>query len=269
MDPNNPQDPALNPQGDPADTPPAPTPADDDNQPAAPDQPDNGGQGDEPPAPDDQPDAGAKTPDAAKPGMSRGERRIRQLSEKVKQAHQVPYQQPGGAQPSPQMPQYDDGQVVSAQQLQQDVVQTASAIAQLQVQQQLQQRDAVSNFDRDSETIPTKYEELNPENPNFTPELDEAIAQEFQERAFRPIYNQQGQVIGQQLDPSVRLADIAARHVKAARGYAAKVSADQRTRTDAAADTTAPRPGGERPAERKFEDLSLDEMRAKVGYHKV
>jgi len=266
MDPQEPQNPAQNPSA-PADTPPAPTPADDDTQPAAPDQ-DDDDQGQQPDD-DQQPDAGAQTPDTTKPGMSRGERRIRQLSEKVKQAHQPPYQQPGGVQGPPQMPQYQDGQVVSKEQLQQDVVQVASTIANLSVQQQLQQRDAVNNFDRDSESIPTKFEELNPESPNFTPELDEAIAQEFQERAFRPILNAQGQVIGHQLDPSVRLADIAARHVKGARGYAAKVSAGQQTRTDAAADTTAPRPGGERPAARKFEDLTLDEMKAKVGYHKV
>lgn len=271
MDPKDPQDPATNPAGAPTDTPPAPTPADEPkDQPAPPDQ--GGEPTDQPDQPADQPDAGELTPtDGKKPAgaMPRGERRIRQLSSKVKQAHQQPYQ-PGGQQPpSPQFPSYQPGEEVPAERLQQDVVQTASAIAELQVNRQLAQRDAVSNFERDSEVLPGKFDELNPDNDAYTPELDEAIAQEFQERAFVVVgYTQDGQPITQ-LDPRVRLGAIAERHVKAARGYAAKVSAGVQTRHDAAADTTAPKPGGDRPADRKFEDLSLDEMRAKVGYHKT
>lgn len=262
-DEDKPQNPAQ-PQGDPADTPPAPTPADDNNQPAPSDQGDDD-QGQQPASPDAQPDADQATPsDKKKP--SRGERRIRQLSEKVRQAHQPM----GGVPQSPQFPQYEPGQEVPADQLQRDVVQTADAIASIRVQQQLAQHDAVRNFEQDQKDIPKSYEELNPTSPSFTPELDEAIAQEFQERALVVVgYDQRtGQPITQ-LDPSVRLADITERHVRAARAYAAKASADMRNRVDASADTAAPRPGGERPADREFKDLSLEEMRQKIGYHKV
>jgi len=200
--------------------------------------------------------------------QERASRGIGGLEAQVKQG-QRPNQFPAGGQQSPQFPQYQPGQEVPADQLQRDVVQTASAIAEVQVSRQLAHRDAVNNFERDQETIPVKYDELNPDKPDFTPELDEAIAQEYQERAFKVVgYDNQGKPITQ-LDPSVRLSAIAERHVKAARAYAAKTAGNQRTATEAAADTTAPKPGGGKPADRKFEDLSLDEMRKKVGYHKV
>lgn len=262
MDPNDPQNPAQNPQGDPSGTPPAPSPAEPNNPPAAPD-PNDPGQQD----PDGQ-GAGAQTPDPNAPnnGVPRGQRRIQQLSEKLRQANQP--NQPISAQQSPQFPVYEDGQQVSTQQLQQDVVQTAGAIAQLQVKRELEQQSAINHFERDTELVPRKYDELNPDSPSFSPELDEAIALEYQERAFRPVYDQQGNLIGRQLDPSVRLSDIADRQMKAARAFASRSSANIRDRVNATADTTAIRPGGEKPAAKEFKDLTLEEMKAKVGYHR-
>lgn len=267
----DPQDPAQTPaQNEPAAAPAAPAapPADDNNQPA-PAAGDEGQQAAEPQQP-----AGAQTPandpNGQQPaaGGSRAERRIKQLNEKVRQATQ-PNQPFGGQQQSPQFPQYQDGQQVSSQQLQQDVVQTADAIATIRVNQQLAQRDAVNNFDRDTETIPTKFKELNKDDPSYTEELDEAIAQEFQERAFKVVgYDQQNRPITQ-LDPSVRLSDIAERHVRGARAYAAKSNGNIQTAVDSSADTTSPRPTGAKPSERPFESLSLAEMKAKVGYHRV
>lgn len=232
-----------------------------------------------PPAESQEPAAPAETPSEEQPERaqteqpeeaprpSRAEKRIKQLTEQVKQA--TPQnQQYGQQQQSPQFPKYEPGAEIPAEQLERDVVQTASAIAELQVQRQLAQRDAVHNFERDTDSIPTKYAELNPDSPSYTPELDEAIAQEYQAQAFRVIgYNQQGQPVTQ-LDPSVRLSDIAERHMRAARAYAAKASAEVRTVVDATADQAAPRPGGDKPADRKFEDLTLEEMKAKVGYFK-
>jgi hypothetical protein len=172
-------------------------------------------------------------------------------------------------QQSPQFPQYQPGQEVSPEQLQQDVVQTASAIADLQVESRFQQYDAKRNFESDVQNVPQTYSELNPDNDAYTPELDEAIAQEYQERAFRVVgVDRSGNPI-RQLDPSVRLADIAKRHVTSARALAAKLNASNQAATNAAADGTAPRPTGAKPAERPFESLSRDEQRAKLGYHKV
>jgi hypothetical protein len=212
---------------------------------------------------DSPPEAPAEpTPEEAKP--SRAERRIRQLSEKVKQASQ-PNQPVVQQNQSPQFPNYQEGQEISPQQLQQDVVQTADAIADMRVQQRLGHFQAVNNFERDQDAVPQKFAELNPDNAAFTPELDEAIALDYQERAFKVVgYDQQGQPITQ-LDPSVRLADIAERHVRSARAYAAKTSADMKTAVANAADTMAPRPGGQKPASKSFSDLSIQEMEQRLG----
>src|SRR4051812_9949487 len=96
MDPNEPQNPAQNPPAAPDSSPPAPSPAEPNNQPAAPDP----GTGDDqqpaaPATPDDQQpaDAGGQQPptdDKSPKDMSRGERRIRQLSSQVKQNAQQP-----------------------------------------------------------------------------------------------------------------------------------------------------------------------------------
>lgn len=274
MDPNqdDPNNPAQNPA--PAD-PQAPAQPADDNQDPQP-SPDQNGQ----PAGDDDGQQPAGDDDErvpqGQPQQSRQERRDQerlqrnqQLQQQVRQHNQPSYQPGYGQQQSPQFPNYSDGQVVSPQQLQQDVVQTADAIANIRVEQRFAQERAVNNFDRDQETVPAKYPELNPENGAFTPELDEAIAQEFQERAFTVVgYDNNGRPITQ-LNPQVRLADIAERHVKAARAYAAKTSADTQNRQDAVADQASPRPNGGRPAAKKFEDLTLEEMRAKVGYHRT
>lgn len=261
--------PPVTPTDEPTDQP-APTDDTDGAQPSSDDTPDDaketpsndGGEGDQEEQPQGKPGDQQRQP-------SRAERRIQQLNDKVKQANQQPYQPGQQQQQSPQFPSYQEGQEVSPEQLQRDVVQTADAIASLRVNQQLAQRDAINNFERDTESIPTKFSELNPDSPDYTPELDEAIAQDFQDRAFRVVgYDNQGNPITQ-LDPSVRLADIAARHINSARAYAQKSSADMRNKVDASADTAAPRPSGAKPAPKKFEDLSLEEMKAKLGYHKV
>lgn len=248
-----PQAPAQNPA--PAEpTPPVDTPAAPQEQPQEPV---------ETPAVDEQPLE--QQPEQEKPKPSRAERRIHQLNEKIRQ--QAQSNQLGPQQPPPQFPRYEEGQQVSPEDLQRDVVQTADAIAAIRVNQQLAQRDAVNYFERDSERLPTIYSELNPDNDTYTPELDEAIAQEYQERAFKVIgYNPQTGEPITQLDPSVRLADIAERQVKAARAYAAKTAATMRTAVSQTADETAPKLTAEPPDERRFEDLSIEEMESRLGY---
>jgi hypothetical protein len=282
VDPNDtPQAPAQN-QGAPADsTPVAPPAPDPNNQPApAPNGEESGQQ-----APVGSPnDSGAQVPSdqgGQAPAQSRQDRRnqeresrIRELSRQVKQGQQ-PNQLPAGMPNSPQFDvrQYADTEGnldinATNQAFQQNVVQTADAIATARVNQQLQQRDAVNNFERDTDNLPTKFQELNPDNPSYTPELDEAIAQEYQERAFKVVgYRPDGQPITA-LDPSVRLADIAERNVRAARALAQKLSASTNAAVAASADSAAPRPTGARPAEKPFSELTLAEMKSRVGYAK-
>lgn len=248
----------------------------DDNQDATPaaeptSQPADEGDGEQSPE-SSSPEA---TPKDEPKKPSRAERRIQQLSDKVKQVEQGTNQPAPQGPPSPQFDvrQYADPEGnVDERRINeaygQNVVQTASAIANLEVQRQLNHQRAVDYFDRDSESLPTQYEELNENSDAYTPELDESIAQEYQEKAFKVVgYDQQGRPITQ-LDPSVRLADIAKRQINSARAYAQRVSARSNAGQERAADEAAPRPTGDRPADKPFEQLSREEMKARLGYHK-
>jgi len=264
--PAEPAQPAAQPAPAPAPAEPAaPAPA----EPAAP----------APAEPGAQPTPGEGGDGQQPPQQTRQERRDQERANRqpspMQQLNQQPQQpqapnQPFGAQGSPQFPNYQPGQEVTPDQLQRDVVQTASAIANLQVQQQLQQHDAKRNLDSDIAAVPQQFEELNPDNDAYTPELDEAITQEYQERAFRIVgYDQtSGQPI-RQLDPSVRLADIAKRHVTSARALAQRMSANSQAGQQAAADQGAPRPSGTTPQEVPFEQLSREEQRKRLGYVKA
>lgn len=273
--------PQLDPQDQPAPadpaanaTPPVAEPSD--QQVPAPNGADSGN-GDQPTPAENPGDQGTPTPsdDGGQQPQpeSRQERRdresaMRKLNQERGQAAD-PNQFPGGNSTSPQFPTYREGDVVSPERLQQDVVQTASAIANLQVKQQLELRDATHQFERDQESLPTKFAELNPDPNNdlYTPELDEAIAQEYRERAFKVVgYRPDGSPI-HQLDTSVRLSTIAERQVNAARAYAKRTNANMNNAVDANADDAAPRPTGDKPSEVPFENLSRDEMRKRLGYH--
>lgn len=278
-----------------------PTPAPADAVPAAPEPQDqpapntNGDEGAQPGAVETPGEGGAPAPsdDGGQPApQSRQERRdaerqsrMQQLNSEMQQGQQ-PNQLPANYPNSPQgfdVTRYADQEGnldvnATNQAFQQSVVQTADAIASLRVEQQLAHRDAVNNFQRDTDTLPQKFPELDPNNSDlYTEDLDAAIAADFQERAFKPVINPQtGQPFMRpdgkpvmQLDTSIRLADIAERHVKAARSYAQKYSTNSNNAVNAAADSTAPRPMGAKPTEKKFEELSLAEMKAKVGYHRT
>lgn len=286
-------DPQDQPPVAPADAAPAAPPAADPvNQPAPNTNGDEGAQPAQGGAVETPPAEGAPAPsDFAAEQQSRQERRNAEREQRNRElANQV--QQGGTAsQPLPQHQQPPQGFDVTQyadqdgnldinatnQAFQQNVVQAADAIATLRVEQQLAHRDAVNNFQRDTDTLPQKFEELNPKSNLYTEDLDEAIAQDFRERAFKPVINPQtgqpfvradGQPV-MQLDTSVRLSDIAERHIKAARSYAAKSNANSNNIVDAAADSAAPRPTGAKPSEKAFGELSLAEMKARVGYHKV
>src|SRR5690606_19463216 len=97
---------------------------------------------------------------------------------------------------------FEDGREYTAQELEQRVVQAADTIADLKVRSHLSNYQAQVNLDRDVEVLPTKYPELDDSKDEFVPELVEAIEEEFKAKAFR----------NGVLDPSVRLADVAARH---------------------------------------------------------
>ena len=183
---------------------------------------------------------------------TRAERRIRDLAEENKRLREQ-YNQPLTQFNTPPQQLFEDGREYTAQELEQRVVQAANGIAQLQTKAQIDQYKAEVNLDRDTEILPTKYPELDDANKDeFVPELVEAIEEEFKMKAFRNGY----------LDPSVRLADVAERHVKAARAVAKRVSANMKNSVASTADTAALAPGGGVKQEKSLENMSYDEIEA-------
>lgn len=185
---------------------------------------------------------------------TRAEKRIRDLVEENKRLKEQSYQQPYADQ-SLQMPQYAPGEEIAPERLQQDVVQTANAIASLQTQNQIQQFEARTNLDRDVEVLPTKYPELDENSSTYNPVLEEKIEAAFKARAFK----------NGQLDPTVRLADVAQDFIDVARSAATKSSADIKNAVAKQADESAVRPTGSNKTERSFSDLSIEEMESKLG----
>ena len=195
-----------------------------------------------------------ETQDESERKPTRAERRIRDLVEENKRLKEQtnPFSSP---EPSLQFPQYEPGEEIQPERLQQDVVQTANAIAQLQTQNQIQQFEARSNLDKDVEILPTKYPELDENAPNYNPVLEEKISEAYKARAFK----------NGQLDPTVRLADVAKDFIDVARSAAKQSSAEMKNAVAKQADESAIRPTGSNKEERPFSDLSIAEMEAKLG----
>lgn len=192
-----------------------------------------------------------ETQESSERKPSRAERRIRDLSQKVKQ-YEEQSNQPFSQFQQPPQPMFEDGREYTAKELEQTMVQAANSIASLQTKAQIDQYKAEVNLDRDAEVLPTKYPELNDETDDFVPELVESIEEEFKAKAFR----------NGVLDPSVRLADVAARQVKAARAAAKKSTAAMKNAVASQADTAAVKPGAGVRQEKSIDDMSSAELEA-------
>lgn len=191
---------------------------------------------------------------------TRAEQRIRELNKKVKELEQSnqPFQ---GFQQPPQLETSDTGEV-TREQLDQYVAQAASQVSSQTVQQAIAQERAKNNFDHDVSTLPERYPEI-----EAVPGLEEKIAQEFQEKAFKVVGVDP--VTGQAqyaLDPSVRLADIAKNYVDVARAAAKQSSAATNEAVQASEDTNAIKPGSEVSTGKSLDDMSPEEIEKKYGF---
>lgn len=192
---------------------------------------------------------------------TRAERRIRDLVEQNKRLQAQNQAQVGLQQPQLNVQPPDPGQEYDsydqyAQKYQNDVVQAANTIAALQTQQQLQQFQAQQNLDRDADVLPTQYPELNPDSDEYNEAIIEAIEEDFKERAF----------VNGQLNPSVRLSDIAKRHIKVARAAAKKSSSAMKNAVAMSADTSALRPTQNTTTDKSAADMSIEEMEKRFGF---
>lgn len=188
---------------------------------------------------------------------SRAERRIRDLTSRLKEAEQQPNQSMFGQRQAPQ-PMFENGREYTAEELEQRMVQRANDISAIQTQSQLNQYKAEVNLDRDIEVIPTKFPELDDASDDYVPELVETIEEEFKAKAYR----------NGVLDPSVRLADVAASHVRAARAAAKKATAKTRASVAETQDTAAIKPGAGTKQEKSISDMTsaeIEEMMRKQG----
>lgn len=199
---------------------------------------------------------------------SRAERRIRQLAEQNKQLRSGPNQfAPSYGQPPQGL--FEPGAEYSVEDVNQRVAQAAQSIALPQVEQlrtEFETKEALRNFDSDLSVIESKFEELKEDSPNYIPELEAEISEEYQQKAYRLIGFDP--VSGQpqyRIDPSVRLADIAKRKVDFARAIATKSSADMKNAVARTADESAIKPNGSRNSDRAFKDLSIEEMESQLG----
>lgn len=192
---------------------------------------------------------------------TRAERRIRELNAKIKELESPNQVSPGVVQ-SPQLSPDEAGEI-TPEQLDQFVAQRADQVADQKVNFAIAQERAKANFEADTKTLPQEYPEI-----ESVPGLEEKIAQEFQDKAFKVVGVDP--VTGKAryaLDPSVRLADIAKNYVDVARAAAKQSSAATQTAVAETADTAAIKPSGETRQEKPLSEMSIEELEAKVGFY--
>lgn len=198
---------------------------------------------------------------------TRAERRIRQLSEENKQLRSQ-FNQPISDFKQPPQTVADLGDEITPEAYGQHVAQAAQSVVAPQIEQmrgEFETKEALSNFERDLEFIEKQYEELKEDSP-IADVLEKQITEEFKQQAYRP--SGFDPVTGKtqyRIDPSVRLADIAAQKVADARAIAEKASANIKNAVAKQADESAIRPSGSAAPDRDFKDLSIEEMEAKLG----
>lgn len=186
---------------------------------------------------------------------TRAERRIRDLVDENKRLSEQSNQLPQSFQ-APPVPVLQPGEEISQEDYQAHVVQAADAIAGLRTQQQIQNLKAEMQLERDVEILPKEYPQLDENSPEYNPVLIEKIEKAYKERAFR-----NGQV-----DPSVRLADVAKDFVEVAQSAANKSSADMKNAVARTADESALPPNSSVKADKPFAEKSIEEMEAELGY---
>lgn len=165
-------------------------------------------------------------------------------------------------QPPPQLTPNDAGEV-TPQQLDDFVAQRARQEAGQQVGFAIAQERAKANFEHDVATLAQTYPEI-----ESVPGMEERIAQEYQEKAFKVVGVDPGTGKTQYaLDPSVRLADVAKNYVDVARAAAKQSSAATNEAVADSADSAAIPPSGSAPANKPISDMSIEELTQRVGYH--
>lgn len=192
---------------------------------------------------------------------NRLERRFQKMSQKMRDLTNENQQLRGtGIPPASQAPypQYQPGQEVSLDQYQQDVVNTASAIAQLEAQklrQEITAKERVENFDRDVMLIEQRYPQLNVDSPEYDAKLSEKVANMYEKLSAK--------------SADLRLRDIVEDVMDVATRQTASSTAKVTKQVAQQAAETAVRPGAnDKPPVKSFEEKSLADMEKELGFAK-
>jgi hypothetical protein len=123
----------------------------------------------------------------------------------------------------------------------------------LQMQEMQHQRErAQDRIERESSEVVSKYDKLNPESDNFDPELSKWVSDTVFEMGKNNMNISVKKIVQGLMKP---YQSQASKEVKAQTENIAKQVSE-----------SAIRPSNAKPAEKKFEDLTLEEMEQKLGY---
>lgn len=134
------------------------------------------------------------------------------------------------------------------------------------VELKLAQREALANARNEVAEV-LNQEEFNPDSDSYNPNLEKATLRTW-ERAARVQYDADGNVVS--FDPTVSIKEIADQYKEVAESYANTKMANTSAALSKQADEGAVT-GGTKTAksERKFSELSIDEMEKQLGYAKT
>ena len=131
------------------------------------------------------------------------------------------------------------------------------------VELKLAQDRAFNNARNEVEQVLAR-EEFNPDSDSYNPNLEKAVLKTW-EKAAQVKYDENGKVTS--FDPTVSLEDIANTFTDVAKEYANKQTAEQSATLSKQADESAVTGGTQKAnSSTKFEDKSIEEMEAELGF---
>lgn len=134
------------------------------------------------------------------------------------------------------------------------VAQAGGAASSLEVQKfrfEMEQKDAVRQYDTDSDAIETRYPALDSKSDQYNPVLERAIAETWKAQAVQ----------GNRINPSVRLTDVAERYMNAIQSAVERTTPVASSQADTLSVTPTAQPVRE---DVSFENLSTAEMEKRL-----
>lgn len=177
--------------------------------------------------------------------------RIAQLTTQAPDVPQLPYQSQTVNKPLVGADESIDGAELERRMVEREqrVLQQANQMADLRVRQ----ATAIERINRETAEVVTQFKELDPESDSFDPELNDAIYESVEAKI--------------KSDPTASVKDFVKKQMKLYKREALREEAQTKAVIAKQAAQGAIRPSQQKPADtQKFSDLSIEEMRGKLGY---